>query len=133
MTGPILTIESMKSRRKLYLVGKLLIAAMLFVQAALTFAACELIRTGGAPTRAVHLSSEEPCHEQDGSANLCAAHCQAEKSSLDKPQTKVNAFILQSLLTASLPAAPLKQANASAAPDAWADPPPRILLHRFLV
>jgi len=124
----------MKTRRKFHLVGKLLVAAVLFAQAALTFAACESIRNG-APTGIVHLSSEKPCHEQDGGANRWVAHCRAEESSLDKPQTKVNAFILRSLLTVSLPAAPLKHANASAAPDACADPPPRIriLLQRFLV
>ena len=130
---PILTIDFMNSRRKLRLAGKLLIAVVVFAHAALTLAACELIRNGGAPTKVVHLTSGEPCHEQDGSANLCAAHCQAEKSSLDKPQTKVIPFLLQPLLTVPLVAAPLKHANASARADACADPPPRILQHRFLV
>ncbi len=131
--GAILTIDPMNSRRKLSRVAKLVLAVMLFAQAAITFAACELIRSSGMPSMAIRVASDEPCHDQGGAANLCVAHCQADDLSLDKPQTKVGAFILQSVLTVPLRAALPKQSNVSVAPDAWADPPPRILLHRFLV
>lgn len=116
-------------------VGMLSLAVMLFAQAAITFAACDMIRS--IPRHALatldRQDPEQVCHEQDGNANLCLAHCGGEDLSLDKPQVKVHALFLQSVLAVRVPAAPLNYTVVRASHrEAWADPPPRILFQSLL-
>ncbi len=118
------------------IVGMLSLAVMLFAQAAITFAACDMIRSTPRHALAMvgHEAPEQTCHEQGGNANLCLAHCEGEDLSLDKPQVKVHALFLQSVLAVRVPPAPLKDTIASAPhPEAWADPPPRILFQSLLI
>lgn len=126
----------MRSRRISKFTALLSLAAMLFAQAAIALADCDiflsarphsLVASGQEP-------AEEPCHESGANANLCAAHCQSEDFSLDKPQVKVPALLAQAVLvwrprtTVSLdPVALARQ------PEAWAGPPPRILFRSLLI
>lgn len=115
--------------------GLLTLVVMLFTQAAIASATCDFVGTMPARLAAAlaHPASDEPCHDQDsGNANLCVAHCQSEDLSLDKPQIKVNALLLPGVAVC-VPAEPPRGWVLRSAPEAWADPPPRILLHRFLV
>ncbi|MBI2754354.1 MAG: hypothetical protein HYX46_12740 [Betaproteobacteria bacterium] len=112
------------------------LAMILFAQIAVTFAACDVIRS--TPRHALatvsHEAPERTCNEQDGNANLCLAHCEGEDLSLDKPQVKVHALFLQSVLAVRVPPAPLKYMVVCAEhPGAWADPPPRILFRSLLI
>lgn len=112
------------------------LAVMLFAQVAITFAGCDLIRS--TPSRVLaavgHEASEQGCHEQSRNANLCLAHCEGEDLSLDKPQVKVHALFLQPVLAVRAPAAAQKDTIANPPhPEAWGDPPPRILFQSFLI
>lgn len=116
--------------------GMLSLAVMLFAQAAITFAACDVIRSTSRHALAAvgHEAPERTCHQQGGIANLCLAHCEVEDLSLDKPQVKVHALFLQPVLAVRAPATPLKDSVAGAPhPLAWADPPPRILFQSLLI
>ena len=113
------------------------LAAMLFTQAALVFAACE--SAWRAPALAIALAAppgnDATCHEQGGNANLCLAHCLCEDQSLDKPLVKVPAlsaapvfFVPAVLVSPHEACAPRRLAVPHAA-----GPPLRILFQSLLI
>ena len=73
--------------------ARLMLAALLFAQAALSLAACEWMQR--APALAVaqaHDPAGEPCPMLEQSKNLCVAHCLGEDQSLDKPLSTLPAL-----------------------------------------
>ncbi len=126
----------MQSRRISKFAGLLSLAVMLFAQAAIALADCDIFlsaRPHGA-IAADHHSGEGPCHETGANAKLCAAHCQGEDLSLDKPQLKVPALLAQAVLVWR-PRTAMPQVSVALArqPEAWATPPPRILFRSLLI
>jgi len=81
-------------RSKLKAMARLALAAVLFTQAALVFAACESLWR--APALVIALAERaidgENCHEPGINVNLCLAHCLGDDQSLDKPLVKVPAL-----------------------------------------
>lgn len=127
----------MVSRSTLKRLARLALAAMLFAQAALAFAACE--SAWRAPALVISLaeghSSGENCHETAVNVNLCLAHCLGEDQSLDKPLVKVPA--LSAVPVFVLPAtflAPweIRAPQRLAVPQS-AGPPARILFQSLLI
>jgi hypothetical protein len=126
----------MRSHRISKFTALLSLAVMLFAQAAIALADCDiflsarphgLIASGHAP-------AEEPCHESGANASLCAAHCQGEDLSLDKPQVKVHALPPQAVLAwRTTPVSPRDSVALARQPEAWAAPPPRILFRSLLI
>jgi hypothetical protein len=113
--------------------ARILLAALLFAQAAVAAAACDM--PDRAPAQAFTQQESKPCHEEPAqNANLCLAHCLSADQSADTPQVVVHPWCA---------AAPL----AVAAPQAWsgravvwqrliphtATPPPRILFQSFQI
>lgn len=124
-------------RSTLKKMARLALAAMLFTQMALVFAACE--SAWRSPARAIALVEQgidgENCHEQSINVNLCLAHCLGEDQSLDKPIIKVPA--LSAATVFFMPAAFVSPHEARA-PQRWAvphtaGPPLRILFQSFLI
>ncbi len=117
--------------------ARVALAAMLFTQAALVFAACESARR--APALVIALAerqmSGENCHEAAINVNLCLAHCLGEDQSLDKPLVKVPAlsvapvFVLPTMLVAPQET---RTSRRLAVPQA-AGPPARILFQSLLI
>ena len=127
----------MISRSTLKGLARLAIAAMLFTQAALVFAACESARR--MPALVIALAEQKidggDCHEQAVNVNLCLAHCLGEDQSLDKPLVKVSApfdapvFFMPAVFVSPDEArAPQRRAVPHAA-----GPPLRILFQSFLI
>jgi hypothetical protein len=117
--------------------ARLALAAMLFTQAALVFAACK--SAWRAPALVIALAAppgnDATCHEQDGNANLCLAHCLVEDQSLDKPLVKVPAL---SASTVFFMSTTFVSPHEERAPQRWAvphaaGPPLRILFQSFLI
>ena len=127
----------MISRSTLKGLARLAIAAMLFTQAALVFAACESARR--TPALVIALAEQKidggDCHEQAVNVNLCLAHCLGEDQSLDKPLVKVPAlsvapvFFMPAVLVSPYE---LRVPRRLAVPHA-AGPPPRILFQSLLI
>lgn len=127
----------MISRSTLKRMARLALAAMMFTQAALTFAACESVRRAPALVIALaeHRIESGNCHEQAINVNLCLAHCLGEDQSLDRPIVKVPALIAVSALYMPVVLASLRDSCAPrrmAVPYAGA-PPPRILFQSLLI
>jgi hypothetical protein len=127
----------MVSRSTLKGMARLALAAMLFTQAALVFAACESAWRAPALVIALaeHRIDGENCHEQGINANLCLAHCLVEDQSLDKPLVKVPAL---SAATVFFMPATFVSPHEARAPQRWAvphtaGPPLRILFQSFLI
>jgi hypothetical protein len=127
----------MVSRSNLKGMARLALAAILFTQAALVFAACESAR----PTPALVIAFAEAriegtsCHEQEMNVNLCLAHCLGEDQSLDKPLVKVPALSVAPLFFMPAVLVSPHEAHAPrrlAVPHA-AGPPPRILFQSLLI
>ena len=124
-------------RSKLKGMARLALAAILFTQAALVFAACE--SAWRAPALVIALAERridgENCHERGINVNLCLAHCLGEDQSLDKPLVKVPA--LSAAPVFSMPAV-LVSPHEAHAPRRLAvphapGPPPRILFQSLLI
>ncbi len=124
-------------RSTLKRLGQLALAAMVFTQVALAFAACESSQR--APALVIALAERqvngEHCHDAAINVNLCLAHCLGEDQSLDKPPVQVPApsiaplFILPPVFAAPREAwAPQRLAVPQAA-----GPPARILFHSLLI
>ena len=127
----------MVSRFLLKRMARLALAAMLFTQAALTFAACESVRRAPALVIALaeHRIESGNCHEQGINLNLCLAHCLGEDQSLDKPIVKVPALFPAPAIYVPVVLPALRDACAPrrlAVPHAGA-PPPRILFQSLLL
>lgn len=126
----------MRSRRILKYTGLLSLAVMLFAQAAIALADCDIVLSARPHTLIAidHESADATCHESSPNANLCAAHCQGDDLSLDKPQVKVHALLAQAVLAWRTTPASLRDSVALARqPEAWAAPPPRILFRSLLI
>lgn len=126
----------MQSRRISKFAGLLSLAVMLFAQAAVALADCDIFLSAR-PHSAIaadHESGGEPCHESGANVNLCSAHCQGEDLSLDKPQVKVHVLIGHPVLAWRTSPAPLRDSVAFVRqPEAWATPPPRVLFRSLLI
>jgi len=124
-------------RSTLRQIARLALAAMLFTQAALAFAACESAwRT---PVLAIMFTEQridgENCHEPAINANLCLVHCLGEDQTLDKPLVKVPALPVALVSFNPMAFVPRHQAGAPlrpAVPHA-AGPPLRILFQSLLI
>ena len=115
--------------------ARLALAAMLFAQAALVFAACESVRRAPALALAAPPGSDATCHEQGRNVNLCLAHCLGEDQSLDKPLVKVPALSVAPIFFMPAVLVSPHEARAPrrlAVPHA-AGPPPRILFQSLLI
>lgn len=101
----------MRSRRVLRNVGTLCLGVLLFAHAAVALSACGLFFStrASALVAIVQESGRTPCHEQQGNANLCMAHCQGEDLSLDKPQINIQSLVFPSVF--ALRAAPAARRN----------------------
>lgn len=127
----------MLTRATLKEFARLALAAMLFTQATLVFAACEsALRV---PALVIALAAQEidgqNCHEPAINANLCLTHCLGEDQSLDKPLVKVPALPVAPVLFTSPALVSQHQARAPrrvAVPHA-AGPPLRILFQSLLI
>jgi len=116
--------------------GVLSLAVMLFAQAAIALANCDVYLSAQPHSFIVidHESGAERCHENGASAKLCAAHCQGEDLSLDKPPVKVHAPLAQAVLARrTTPALLTNSVAPGRRPNAWAAPPPRILFRSLLI
>src|SRR5258706_14487193 len=72
--------------------AKILLTALLFSQAAVAAAACDI--PDRAPTQGFVLQESMPCHEEPGqNANLCLPHCLSADQSAHTPQVVVHAWI----------------------------------------
>ena len=125
-------------RRPLRLAALAGLAAMLFAQAALVFAACKL--ESGAPSRGLALVmtvTGEPaagCHEEAPASDaLCVVHCQAGEQTLDKYQAK--ASVLAVLLLPALEVRAVAQPRVALPRDPVpvVSPPARILFQSLLI
>jgi hypothetical protein len=105
---------------------------MLFLQAAIAFAPCELPGRSAATTMAVAMAGMPECHET-GQANLCLAHCASEDQTILKVQLELPQLALPAAAPA-LVAKPFPAIARKPAPYlAAAGPPPRILFQSFLL
>ena|SRR5258706_8894913 len=112
--------------------AKILLIALLFSQAAVAAAACDM--PDRAPAQAF-VQQESPCHEEPAqNANLCFAHCLSADQSADTPQVVVHAWSGAAPLTV----APVQSWSGRAV--VWqrlippiAAPPPRILFQSFQI
>ena len=117
--------------------ARLAVAAILFTQAALVFAACE--SASRTPALVIALADRgahgENCHEQEINVNLCLAHCLGGDQSLDKPLLKVPALPATTVFFMPLVLFPQHQARAPVRPAVphAVGPPPRILFQSLLI
>jgi len=126
----------MRSRRISKFTALMSLVVMLFAQAAIASADCDVFHSARPHSLIAggHEPAEEPCHESGANANLCAAHCQGDNLSLDKPQVKVYALLGHPVLAWRTTPAPLRDSVALVRqPEAWAAPPPRILFRSLLI
>ena len=107
------------------------IAAMLFLQAAIAFAECEMPAGGG--IAAMHGGAGPDCHDQAGDAqNLCLAHCQSQDQVLSTLQPQLlDLAAPRAVVTVSQPPRSLYVPVVAFVP--LAAPPPRILFQSFLL
>jgi hypothetical protein len=118
----------MNSRRLSRVAALAALGGMLFLQAALAFAACQLPERSAAKALSAHAAMPD-CHEAQQDANLCLAHCQSEDQTFGKAQLQVPEISAPVLV--SLPQAlPLERPFLGVAHTA-AGPPPRILFRSF--
>lgn len=112
-------------------VGRLVLAVMLFAQAAYAIAACEVDGRGAAAALA---EAGLTCHEPETNINLCLGHCLAGDQSLDKPAVSVPAMIDAPVLMVALRAPGAPAASWAAQPVMpGCGPPPRILFQSLLI
>ena len=73
--------------------ARLMLAALLFAQGALSLAACDWMQREPALAVAhANQQASEPCPMLEQSKNLCVAHCLGEDQSLDKPSIAMPAL-----------------------------------------
>ena len=118
-------------------VAMLLLAAVGFAQASVSFAACTLER--GRLAQVMAQADEAPCDsgthfKQDGSqnANRCLAHCTEDLQLFGLPVVLVRGAVAAAVLVVPV-------TDQTRCPDTGLEapapgtPPPRILLHSFLI
>ena len=123
----------MRSRRHRFAAVLLSLAAMLFLQAALAFAPCELPGRAAATAMAAAMASMPDC-QGAGEPSLGLAHCAAEDQALmASPQPELPDLAVPATQAAA--AVPMTPAPAWQIPPyhATAGPPPRILFQSFLL
>jgi hypothetical protein len=112
-------------------VGRLLLAVMLFAQAAYALAGCEINYRGAAAALA---EAGQTCHQPETSANLCLSHCLAGDQTVDKTPVSVPAMIDAPVLFVTQLAPLWRTANCTIQPvDPGCGPPPRILFQSLLI
>ena len=119
------------SRRLTASVARVLLATLLFTQAALAIAACDwAVR---APAQAFATESLPSCHDVPAkNANLCLADCLSEDQSNSAPQLPVAALAEVPVLLVAV--APLLLPTALVLSDAPPpEPPARIRFHSFRI
>src|SRR5258705_11367680 len=119
----------MPSRSCIRATSKFVLIALLFAQAAIASAGCDM--PGRAPAQVFAQQESMPCHEEPApaqNANVCLAHCLSAAQSADTPQAIVHDWSDAPQLTV----ATVK--HRSSRTDVWqrylphpAAPPPRIL------
>lgn len=115
--------------------ARVALAAMLFAQAVLAFAACQSVTRAPALAFKDHPADAVQCHEPESNSNLCLMHCVGDDLSLDKPIVKVPGVHGVSPFYLRPTAAPIvnrAMARRVAVPHAGA-PPPRILFQSLLI
>jgi len=119
-------------RSRIRSTAKILLVAMLFAQAAIAAAACDMpVR---APAQAIAQMSALPCHEEPAqNANQCLAHCLSADQNSDAPQFPVPALHAAPALV--VPVLDIPEARAVILCDALPHPAPplRILFQTFLI
>lgn len=124
----------MRFKTSLRATAGVVLAALLFAQAALAVAACDWLRV--APALAITANADEPsCHEAPTrNPNLCLAHCLGNDQSADTPQVIVpewNKAVLVAVVDAER--APAREALLIYTLPRPGAPPPRILFQTFLI
>jgi len=130
----------MLSRRRIAGLARLVLGVLLFAQAALALAACDLdVR---APAQAISAMNEMPCCAEDeapdgiaGNANLCLAHCTSDAQRVDTDGLAFPAFPAGPVLVVSAAPAPVQLAWRQPSSDgyAFAAPPRTILFQKFQI
>jgi len=120
-------------RSRIRATSKIMLIALLFAQAAVASAACEMLIR--APAQVFVQHEPMPCHEEPAqNANICLAHCLNADQSADTPQVMVHDW--SGAMPLSIPAI-----------DRWSDrfvvrqrvlpypaaPPARILFQSFQI
>ena len=121
----------MYSRRPRLIAAFAAMAAMLFLQATLAFAGCDL-PSGSSAMAAMQMDAMPDCDEGHDAGALCAAHCQSEDQTLGKLQFPLPDLAQAvSILVLWRPAQPVQSPAPRLTPHAA--PPPRILFQSFLL
>ena len=111
----------------------LLLGALLFAQAAIALAACDI--RDRAPALAFAQHESMPCHDEPApNPNVCLAHCTSTDQSADTPNFVVPAWSGAVPLTVAF--ADNWRVRVSAVrhqPPHAVGPPPRILFQSFLI
>jgi len=105
--------------RRLFLPALAALAALLFTQVAIAVASWEQ-------------SAPSPCHEQ-APANYCFQHCSNNDLTLDVPRIKLPATAAAATAFSIVTPVPYPQVASVRIAVLPAGPPPRILLHSFLI
>src|SRR5258705_12322995 len=113
--------------------ARTMLAALLFAQAAVAGAACEM--PDRAPAKAVTHDPAMPCHEDPApNTNLCLAHCLSGDQSADTPQVGMPAWNGAVVLTVEIfDRCSIRSTSLLRYFPHPAAPPPRILFQSFLI
>ena len=123
----------MLHRSRISAVARTVLFALLFAQAAIAAAACEMQER--APAQAFAAQESMPCHDEPApNANLCLAHCTSADQSADTPQVAMPVWSAPVLLVV----VPFDRSCDRVAflqhpRPVPAGPPPRILFQSFLI
>jgi len=121
----------MFSRRPKFAAALLALTAMLLLQSALAFAACELA-PAGAGMAASAAAAAPDCHEAGAPQAPCRAHCKGEDPAPGKIQPDL--LSLPALAPGMRNLEPFAEAPAPPLPQhAFSGPPARILFQSFLL
>lgn len=108
------------------------LAGMLFLQAAIAFAPCELPGRSAAMAAAAAMAAMPDCHEADA-ANLCLAHCASEDQTLTKAQLELPQLAVPAVMPITFAPQVVYSVKSRPAYLAAAGPPPRILFQSLLL
>jgi hypothetical protein len=120
----------MRSRSNRVFIARLILAAMLYTQAALALAPCEEVERSAA--RAI-AESAQTCHEPEQSPNLCVSECLAGDQNQYTPAIPVFAPPAAPVLIAAAAFPQPLPEHVLAIPLRATHPPPRILFQTFLI
>ena len=114
-------------------IATLLLGALLFAQAAIALAACDM--QDRAPALAFAQHESMPCHDEPApNPNLCLAHCTSTDQSADTPHFVVPVWSAAAPLTIAVAENwPVRESAERHLPPHAVGPPPRILFHSFLI